>query len=441
MLRAVTDLMLREAGDQLNDRLLRGALYVAIHAVAAAQTGESTDAAPRLISEKVCSEAAILLRSVSSQSGKNADLTRLESRLTALLMPRELDQLGVSLSLHPGLALDLALVPLHLRDLGLGDPRLEPLLADLFGAERLTGPERPAHRRLEQLWLHGLWTGSPDRKRIALALTDSALAWEFDHLSGTTDDAYAFTHAILYATDHGRNEADLPRPIEQIEADADAMLAVALDAGNHDLATEMLWTWPMLGLDWSPLAATAHDFLAGIARREGFLPGPGFDQTVCDELPAEQRDLYILQTSYHTTFVHGMLVAAVRVRDVRATGVGWDREVRVGAAIRDRETRVADAAAIPLVPLIADRFAEVLPPLPVSEQWWAYISGLSPERRHALGTAFTAMALRRATATADIGAVHHVLQLAEECNLPMTPPLRQEYLLLHRAMACAQLAG
>ncbi len=430
MLRVAIDLMLREAGDQLNDRLLRGALYMAIHAVAAAQTGESTDAAPCLISEKVCSEAAILLRSVSSQSGKNAEL---ESRLTALLMPRELDQLGVSLSLHPGIALDLALVPLHLRDLELGDPRLEPLLADLFGAERLTGPERPAHRRLEQLWLHGLWTGSPDRQRIALALTDSALAWEFDHLSGTTDDAYAFTHAILYATDHGRNEADLPRPIEQIEADADAMLAVALDAGNHDLATEILWTWPMLGLDWSPLAATAHDFLAGIARREGFLPGPGFDQTVCDELPAEQRDLYILQTSYHTTFVHGMLVAAVRDRAARAT-----------VAVRDREVRVADAAEIPpvpFVPLAAARFAEALPSLPVSEQWWDYVSELSLERRDALGIAFTAMALRRAAATADIGAVHNVLLLAEECDLPMTPPLRQAYLLLRRAMKCAQLAS
>lgn len=430
MLRAETDLMLREAGDQLNDRLLRGALFMAIHAVAAVRAGESTGAAPRLISEKVHSEAAILLRSVSSQPGKNAEL---ESRLTALLTPRELDQLGVSLSLHPGLALDLALVPLHLRDLGLGDPRLEPLLADLFGAERLTGPERPAHRRLEQLWLHGLWTGSPERHRIALALTDSALAWEFDHLSGTTDDAYAFTHAILYATDHGRNEADLPRPIEQIEDDADAMLAVALDAGNHDLATEILWTWPMLRLDWSPLAATAHDFLAGLAAREGFLPGPGFDQTVCDELPAEQRELYILQTSYHTTFVHGMLVAAVLVRGTRAAGAGQDRDARAAD--------VAEFPPVPFVPLAAARFAETVPSLPVSEQWWDYVSGLSPERRDALGTAFTAMALRRAATTSDIGAVHNVLLLAEECNVPITPPLRQAYLLLHRAMACAQLAG
>ena len=65
----------------------------------------------------------------------------------------------MTLCLHPGIGLDLALVPLHLRALGLGDPRLEPLLDDLLGASRLRGPERSPHRELEQLWLHGLWSG------------------------------------------------------------------------------------------------------------------------------------------------------------------------------------------------------------------------------------------------------------------------------------------
>lgn len=106
MLRVAIDLMLREAGDQLNDRHFAVRCTWQPRGGVLAQTGESTDAAPCLISEKVCSEVAILLRSVSSRPGKNAEL---ESRLTALLMPRELDQLGVSLSLHPGIALDLAL--------------------------------------------------------------------------------------------------------------------------------------------------------------------------------------------------------------------------------------------------------------------------------------------------------------------------------------------
>ncbi len=430
MFKAATDLMPHEAGDHHDDRLLRGALNLALQAVAAAQAGKNTDAAPHLISEKVCSEAVMLLRSVSSVPSNDPELAQLLSQLAAVLRPHELDQFGVSLSLHPSLALDLALVPLHLRDLGLGDARLDPLFADLLGAGRLNGPERLAHRQLEQLWLHGLWTGKPDQKRMTQALSVSSLAWEFDHLSGTTDDAYAFTHAILYATDHGRNAVDLPRPFEQIEADAEAILAVALDAGNHDLTAEVLWTWPMLGLDWSPLATEAHGFLTGIAESEGFLPGPGFDRTVCDELPMEQRDLYVLQTSYHTTLVHGMLIAAVQNRDFRAA-----------AAVRNTELSTAPIGQIPIVPCAAERFAPILSPHPVSQRWWDHVSRLSPERRDVLGTALATMSLRRAVSTADIGAVHQTLLIAEKCGLPMTPVIRQGHLLLNRAVRCAQLAG
>lgn len=61
MFKAATDLMPHEAGDHHDDRLLRGALNLALQAVAAAQAGKNTDAAPHLISEKVCSEAVMLL--------------------------------------------------------------------------------------------------------------------------------------------------------------------------------------------------------------------------------------------------------------------------------------------------------------------------------------------------------------------------------------------
>ncbi|HMS37309.1 MAG TPA: hypothetical protein PKA93_09125, partial [Arachnia sp.] len=242
----------------------------------------------------------------------------------------------------------------------------------------------------------------------------TSLAWEFDHLSGTTDDAYAFTHAVLYATDHGRRSVPLPRAPEQIEADADAILAVALDAGNHDVAAEILWIWPMLRIRWSPLAAEAWRFLADVAA-QGFLPGPGFDPAIHNRLPAVERDAYVLQTSYHTTLVHGMLVAAVM-------------------------TGAPPTPAPSLLPTECDLVTDLTPPLTVSRDWWSHVDGLSAARRRALGPAFVTMALRRAVVAADIPGLARIAREAAQRGIPETPALRQAHRLLANAVACARLA-
>ena len=131
----------------------------------------------------------MLLRAATPVSDRVRGLAPALTRLTDELSATETDLLAVRLCLHPGVALDLALVPLHLRALGRGDQRLEPLLEDLFGPDRLRGPERQANRELEQLWLHGLWAGVVEPAPVARSLSASSLAWEFDHLAGTTDDA------------------------------------------------------------------------------------------------------------------------------------------------------------------------------------------------------------------------------------------------------------
>ncbi len=303
------------------------------------------------------------------------------------------------LCLNPGIALDLALVPLHLHDLGLGDPGLTPLLGDLFGPDRLRGPERPPHRALEQQWLHGLWTGADEPEELARAVASSCLAWEFDHLAGTTDDAYAFTHAILYASDHGRRRVPLPRPAERVAADAETILAVALDAGNHDVAAEALWTWPMLGLDAPPLAAQARVLLADVSRAHGFLPGPGFDTGVHERLPLPERDGYVLRTSYHTTLVHGLLLASILDRGQRPAS-GGPGGPRPGAA----------AALAPLCT-----------PAPRAQAWWNRVASLSPTGQDALAPALATMALRRAARSADLAALRATLDVAAAYGVPARP--------------------
>lgn len=402
------------AGDEDIARLLLAAVDVARRTLAASHNTPCTDLAPALIADKVRNESAMLLRSLWDLRDDVPGLATALSRLADDLATADPVAFAIRLCLHPGIALDLALVPIHLRDLGLGNPCLEPFLDSVLDDDRPLGPERPAHRRLETEWLHGLWSGRVNSTVCANTLRATSLAWEFDHLSGTTDDAYAFTHAVLYATDHGRRSVPLPRMQEQIEADADAILAVALDASNHDVAAEILWTWPMLRIPWSPLAAEAWRFLADVAA-QGFLPGPGFDPSIHNRLPAVERDAYVLQTSYHTTLVHGMLVAAVM-------------------------TGAPPTTAPSLLPTVCDLVTDLTPPLTVSRDWWSHVDGLSAARRRALGPAFVTMALRRAVVAADIRGLARVVREAAQRGIPKTPALRQAHRLLANAVACARLA-
>lgn len=402
------------AGDEDIARLLLAAVDVARRTLAASHNTPCTDLAPALIADKVRNESAMLLRSLWDLRDDVPGLATALSRLADDLATADPVAFAIRLCLHPGIALDLALVPIHLRDLGLGNPCLEPFLDSVLDDDRPLGPERPAHRRLETEWLHGLWSGRVNSTVCANTLRATSLAWEFDHLSGTTDDAYAFTHAVLYATDHGRRSVPLPRMQEQIEADADAILAVALDASNHDVAAKILWTWPMLRIPWSPLAAEAWRFLADVAA-QGFLPGPGFDPSIHNRLPAVERDAYVLQTSYHTTLVHGMLVAAVM-------------------------TGAPPTTAPSLLPTVCDLVTDLTPPLTVSRDWWSHVDGLSAARRRALGPAFVTMALRRAVVAADIRGLARVVREAAQRGIPKTPALRQAHRLLANAVACARLA-
>ena len=61
------------------------------------------------------------------------------------------------------------------------------------------------------------------------------------------------------------------------------------DAENFDLAAELLWTWPMLGLPWSAAAIFCFALLAEVQDSHGFLPGPGYSARTCGALPEEER--------------------------------------------------------------------------------------------------------------------------------------------------------
>ena len=56
-----------------------------------------------------------------------------------------------------------------------------------------------------------------------------------DALGSARLDIYAFTHAVMYASDLGERRIALPRPSPAIAADAEAALAYSLDSNDFDL--------------------------------------------------------------------------------------------------------------------------------------------------------------------------------------------------------------
>lgn len=402
------------AGGATTSRLLLNSVAMIRRAVRAARSGEGTDAAPALVGDKVRCEAAMLLRSLWPLRGQSPELSSELNALAADLTVQDAARFAVQICLHPGIALDLANVPILLRDLGIHDPRLEPLLEEVLNHDRLHGPERQAHRELEQLWLEGIWKGTPRQAQVTRALACSALAWEFDHLSSGTDDAYAFTHAVLYASDLGRRLVTLPCPAAAVSADAEAILAVALDAGNHDVAAEALWTWPMLGLGWPALAEEAAAFLALVGSERGFLPGPGYVASVAASMRPGERGAYEVQTSYHTTLVHAMLIAA--------------------------SPGTRPTADTPTVGPETD-LADIVQPVPRSGAWWEYLAGLPQTHRAALAPGLVTIGLRRAAATADLAGIATLLLRVADARLPDGPALRQARLLIARSLRCGDLAS
>ena len=261
-----------------------------------------------LVLKKVVAEAAMLLRCAASlrhaDSRLSSTIDELARKLTG---PARGKQLLAALCLEPALALDHTAAHIHLSDLGFGDPAVDRLLLEIFQGEAIGGPERLPMQELEHQWLRGIWLGDNDDVSALVART--CIARPIDILGCRTQDLYTFTHVLLYASDMGRRSIAWPRPPEEIVHDADAALAAAVDAGNFDLAAELIWTWPMLRLPWSAAATFSFGILAALQDECGFLPGPEYSVEERERLPEDMRDEYVLRTSYHATLVMGFACA------------------------------------------------------------------------------------------------------------------------------------
>jgi hypothetical protein len=369
--------------------------------------------------DKVVAEAGLLMRCadhVDATDSSIADALRVLARRLAPLA--RCDAVLAHLCREPSGAIETAAAHVYLTDFGHRDNAFERFLREIVDAGATSGPERLPNHQLEHHWLGQIDAGQVDRMPVdAPLLARTCVASGLDVLGASTLDLYAFTHVLLYATDTGRRAVDWPRPLAGIEAEAEAALAVALDADNLDLAAELLWTWPMARLPWSAGAAFAFEVLAAAQDQHGFLPGPQFDAATLASLPVAERDAWLLRTSYHADVAMGILCAAA-LRPAQGAAPS-------GAADDPRAASIGD-------------WLGLLPPSGRSPRWLDRQAALRATWGGALKPFVAAIVLRRAAAANDLDRLRAGLQAALDDGVD-GPAVHQALALLRRATALGRL--
>jgi hypothetical protein len=414
---------------ELRRRLAHGLRLGAAGVVAAGEGRSSVAGARPLVRAKVLGEAALLCRvagrlladdpGLARLSGLGAAQARLGDALTRALDPR-----------HAALA--VAAEPRHLvrelfpfallGDLETGHRSVARHLLELVATGEQPGDEPDAFDRLELSWLRGL-AGAPGAPEVPAG---SVLERGADLLNGDLTDAYGLTHAVLHASDCGLGRPRAHRPATAVADDAEALLGAALASANLDVAAELLWTWPMLGLPLSAGAAYALHELDAAEATHGFLPGPEHDPAVATGLDPGDRSTYVIQTSYHTALVGSVLAAALLRPAPPAPGPGVDATAASGCRSPGPVAAAGAASADPL-PLLA-----------LADGPWADdLRALSGPRRAACTPLVLGAELRTAAAHRDPARVHDVVAWAADRGWSHLASVRQAAALLSRVARAA----
>ena len=229
------------------------------------------------------------------------------------------------------------------------------------------------------------------------------LGGELDVLHGTRDDGYAFTHALMYATDFGSTPRR-PEVARGIAAQASSAIARFLDDDDFDLVGELLFTWPLLDLPMAAVARFAYDVLDRAATTVGLLPSAAMSAAAIAAQPPPARTAYTIAVSYHSAYV---------------------------MALAEHLTRAATSSSLPPASTRDETLAATFAALIGAD------AGRIPEwRREPVVAAPTELlvdvALTRAVRRGDLAGAHTVLVTAVESGVPPTTAMHQTTRLLHR---------
>jgi hypothetical protein len=246
----------------------------------------------------------------------------------------------------------------------------------------------------------------------------SVLNLPLDLLSGSREDIYAFTHALMYVTGFNIQPRRLPRSRAAILAEAEAMLARCLDEQDYDLGGEVLLAWPLTGKSWTAAAAFGFRVLARVEDAAGFLPTPSTRIERSNKLQGDDRANYLLATAYHTAYVMGLLCAAAL-----QPGRTPPLNIPTGGVI-------SGAASAVLKCLDADGRAT---------HWRDELNALTDLESDAIAGFLLIVALRRSIVQRDFGNVRRLLEIGYASNLANTPAASQTAEMLERLATFAAI--
>jgi len=266
-----------------------------------------------IFTAKVISEASMLIRTVlssplSAEPYINANANKLYSQVVDRL---EIEKRIAFLHKRPWLTIETLTPYIHLRQLGYQNEIANKLLNCVCSSGQLWKAEQTPTQIFEAQWLYWLHTATihPD---TSSTLRATCLGRGMPILGSVTEDIYAFTHCLLFLTDLGiQHWQGLPREKMTILSDARLLLITSMDYGNYDLAAELLWAWPILGLSMDCTAEFFYSTLCSIQGENGYLPGPYFQKEVHDALSESLREHYIVTNCYHSTVVMGILASLI----------------------------------------------------------------------------------------------------------------------------------
>jgi hypothetical protein len=364
--------------------------------------------------EKPTAETAMLIYAASALGHRPNVAGRVAELARALAPHVRSDRVLVDIALHPTLALKFAVPHILLSKLGYQDETYDALLRSCLCSQVRDGHDRPPSALVEKRWILSLWSGGDTRRVCRADLVESVLRWPLDILEGLRDDAYAFTHLIMYCTDFGFQNCRLPRRRSVILGEAASLLTRYIDVEDYDLAGEILLTWPLTGAPWSATAAFAFRVLANVEDQVGLLPCGNINQNRLTQLEGEERARYALGTAYHTAYVMGFLCAAT---------------LRPG---RSPPTRIVG-------PLYVRSFLDRLLAYVDDDQghWQPVFAGLTGQEQQVLTPFILDIAVMQSCRRRDYQAVSEILSLASEQPIAGSAMCRQAAELLERIADCS----
>jgi hypothetical protein len=307
--------------DLLRDHL-RSVLHMArllLDEVLDARFGNEDPEEYQKLAGKAGGELAMLLRLAKRALPTEEDAEEIRALARDLAPLARAPRVYRSLLMRPSRAPMYTLAHFCLVELELPDDKLDRVARLALRSSVCAANERVPYRILDAAWTRHFAFGDGELDHPAVPL--SPLGAGVDLLEASIDDAYAFTHALPYATDFGRIALPQDLDLHNLLGIAEAVAVKALDEDNFDVLAEVLMAPAILRLDWTPTLTFAWDVLERVWKEYGFVPGPGLPPPADNESRTQQVRR-VLGTAYHTCFAAGLCCSTLIACDAAPPDLG-----------------------------------------------------------------------------------------------------------------------